>query len=94
MAAREIQNDRFRKSATRTNSAMSPRQVKQFCQLDSESLGYLEHAMAELSFSARAHNRILKVARTLADLAGSERIRPADVLEAIQYRSLDRKLFS
>jgi magnesium chelatase family protein len=93
-AAREIQSQRFRKSANATNSAMSPRQVKQFCILDSESSGYLEHAMGEMSLSARAHDRILKVARTLADLAGSENIRPADVLEAIQYRSLDRKLFS
>ena len=93
-AAREIQSQRFRKSANATNSAMSPRQVKQFCVLDSESSGYLEHAMGEMSFSARAHDRILKVARTLADLAGAENIRPADVLEAIQYRSLDRKLFS
>lgn len=93
-AAREIQTGRFRKSAARSNSAMTPRQVKQFCQLDSESTGYLEHAMEEMNFSARAHNRILKVARTLADLAGSESIRPGDILEAIQYRSLDRKLFS
>ena len=93
-AARGIQSERLRKTSARTNSTMSPRQVKQFCQLDSESSGYLEHAMAELSFSARAHNRILKVARTLADLAGADNIRPSDVLEAIQYRSLDRKLFS
>ena len=47
-----------------------------------------------MNFSARAHDRILKVARTLADLAGSSVIRPADLLEAIQYRSMDRKLFS
>lgn len=94
VAAREIQAARFRKSANATNSAMGPRQVKTHCKLDSESMGYLEHAMQEMNFSARAHDRILKVARTLADLAGSPNIRPADVLEAIQYRSLDRKLFS
>ena len=93
-AARDIQNARFQKSSTRSITAMSPRQVKQFCQLDSEATGYLEHAMEEMNFSARAHNRILKVARTVADLSGSESIRPADILEAIQYRSLDRKLFS
>jgi magnesium chelatase family protein len=92
--ARRIQHERFRKSSHRTNSAMSPRLVKQHCQLDAECNGYLEHAMEEMNFSARAHDRILKVARTLADLAGAVNIRPADVLEAIQYRSLDRKLFS
>ena len=66
----------------------------QHCQLDAEATGYLEQAMEEMSFSARAHDRIHKVARTLADLAGSTHIRPQDILEAIQYRSLDRKLFS
>jgi magnesium chelatase family protein len=83
---------RFRK-AGRTNSAMSSRQVRDHCQLDAAGTGYLEHAMEQLNFSARAHDRILKVARTLADLSGSERIRGQDILEAIQYRSLDRNLF-
>ena len=73
---------------------MGSRQVRQHCQLNSEGNGYLEHAMEEMNFSARAHDRILKVARTLADLGGSLEIRPDDVLEAIQYRTLDRKLFS
>jgi magnesium chelatase family protein len=68
--------------------------MKVHCQIDAESTGYLEHAMEEMNFSARAHNRILKVARTLADLEGSPNIRATDILEAIQYRSLDRKLFS
>jgi len=93
VAARRIQAERFRKAAHATNSAMGPRLVKAHCRLDSESSGYLEHAMEEMNFSARAHDRILKVARTLADLAGAENIRPPDILEAIQYRSLDRKLF-
>jgi magnesium chelatase family protein len=92
--ARRVQRERFRKSSNATNSAMSPRQMKAHCVLDEEGTGYLEHAMEEMNFSARAHDRILKVARTLADLSGSERIRANDVLEAIQYRSLDRKLFS
>ena len=56
--------------------------------------GYLEQAMSDMNFSAHAHDRILKVARTLADLAGSPGIRPNDILEAIQHRSLDRKLIS
>jgi magnesium chelatase family protein len=94
IAAREIQAARFRKSANATNSAMGPRQVKTHCKLDSESMGYLEHAMREMNFSAHAHDRILKVARTLADLDGAVNIRKIDVLEAIQYRSLVRKLFS
>jgi magnesium chelatase family protein len=91
--ARRIQQQRFRKSSRHTNSTMSPRMVKQHCQLDAEASAYLEHAMEEMNFSARAHDRILKVARTLADLAGSESIRANDILEAIQFRSLDRKLF-
>ncbi len=64
------------------------------CQIDAETTSYLEHAMEEMNFSARAHDRILKVARTLADLAGSPDIRPNDVLEALQYRRLVRKLYS
>jgi magnesium chelatase family protein len=93
IAARRIQHDRFRKSPQRTNSSMGPRQMKEHCKLDPESRGYLEHAMEQMNFSARAHDRILKVARTLADLTGSSEIRPADILESIQFRSLDRKLF-
>ena len=91
--ARQIQTERFRKSSNSTNAAMSPRQMKVHCQIDTESTGYVEHAMEEMNFSARAHDRILKVARTLADLVGVPNIRATDVLEAIEYRSLDRKLF-
>jgi len=93
VAARKIQHERFRKSGHSSNAAMTSRQVRQHCQLDAEATGYLEQAMEEMSFSARALDRIHKVARTLADLAGSINIRPQDILEAIQYRSLDRKLF-
>jgi len=92
--AREIQQSRFKRASTSTNSAMNSRLVREHCKLDSESAGYLEHSMEQMNFSARAHDRILKVSRTLADLAGSERIRPNDVLEAIQYRTLDRNLFA
>jgi len=73
---------------------MGSRQDRPHCQLSAEGTGYLEHAMEEMNFSARAHDCILKVARTLVDLAGSPNIRPNDILEAIQYRWLDRKLFS
>lgn len=93
-AARAIQRERFGPATTTTNASMSSRQLKACCTLDDTSRRYLEQAMTELHLSARAHDRILKVARTLADLGGSESIRPDDILEAIQFRSLDRKLFS
>ena len=91
--ARKIQVDRFKANKITTNSAMGARQVRDHCQLDAEGKGYLEHAMQEMNFSARAHDRILKVARTLADLAGKDNITGNEILEAIQFRSLDRKLF-
>jgi magnesium chelatase family protein len=91
--ARSIQVDRFKADKLTTNSAMGARQVRDHCKLDAEGKGYLEHAMAEMNFSARAHDRILKVARTLADLAGKDNITGNEILEAIQFRSLDRKLF-
>jgi len=93
MQAHELQRHRFAGKSHQTNAAMGARQVKEHCQLDAESAGYLDHAMEQMNFSVRAHDRILKVARTLADLAGSERILPNDTLEAIPYRSLDRNLF-
>ena len=93
VAARQIQTRRFTGTSTTTNATMPPRLMKTHCQVDAEASGYLEHAMNELNFSARAHDRILKVARTLADLAGKENITGNEVLEAIQFRSLDRKLF-
>jgi magnesium chelatase family protein len=92
-AAREIQVGRLKSDKLTTNSAMGARQVRDHCKLDAEGKGYLEHAMAEMKFSARAHDRILKVARTLADLAGKENITGNEVLEAIQFSSLDRQLF-
>lgn len=76
------------------NADMGNRQVSKFCQLDSRSEGTLEHAMESLNFSARAHDRILKVARTLADLEGAVEIKEIHVLEAIQYRTLDRNLWA
>ncbi len=94
-AAREIQSQRFRKNkGVSTNAAMSAKLVREHCALDATSTSYLEHAMEQMNFSARAHDRILKVARTIADLASCECIQSEHILEAIQYRSLDRKLFS
>ena len=93
-AARQIQAERYASaSATMTNSTMPPKLRTQHCQLDAESSGLLEQAMNELNLSARAHDRILKVSRTLADLEGAEDIGANHVLEAIQYRTLDRNLW-
>ncbi len=91
--AREIQVSRLKRDKITTNSAMGAKQVRDHCKLDAESKGYLEHAMEQMNFSARAHDRILKVARTLADLAGKENITGSEIIEAIQFRSLDRQLF-
>lgn len=93
--ARVLQRERFKADrGMHTNSAMTPRLIRKHCELDAESAGYLEHAMTSMNFSARAHDRILKVARTLADLAGEEKIRGDQILEAINYRTLDRALWS
>lgn len=91
---RQIQSERFRKDAgVSTNSGMTPRLIKKHCELDAEGGQFLEHHMGEMNFSARAHDRILKVARTLADLGGQEKISADNVMEAVQYRTLDRKLW-
>ena len=93
IAAREIQAERLKNlEGLRVNAAMPSRQVREHCQLDQHSSDLLEQAMEQLNFSARAHDRILKVARTLADLAGEQEIGSAQIMEAIQYRSLDRRL--
>jgi magnesium chelatase family protein len=92
---RLIQQQRFTKHpAVATNSAMPAKLVRQHCQLEPESHALLEQAMNDLNFSARAHDRILKVSRTLADLDSAEQIQPQHLLEAIQYRSLDRNLWA
>ena len=72
---------------------MGSRLVSEFCRIDRQSERTLEQAMDSLNFSARAYDRILKVARTLADLEGDRDIREVHVMESIQYRSLDRNLW-
>ena len=92
--AREVQIQRFiGHPGVVTNSAMPSRLVREFARLDARCESLLEHAMTELNFSARAHDRILKVSRTLADLAGADQIREPHLLEAIQFRTLDRNLW-
>jgi magnesium chelatase family protein len=91
--ARQLQKERFKdQSSLMTNATMPSRQVRDHCALDKESSQLLEQAMEQLNFSARAYDRILKVARTLADLGGEPDIGPAQIMEAIQYRTLDRRL--
>lgn len=91
MRAREIQRRRFEGiEGVHTNARMNSAMVRQYCTLDEASDRLLKRAMERLSLSARAFDRILKVARTIADLAGREQIAQSDVAEAIGYRSLDR----
>ena len=73
---------------------MNSRELKQFCALDEATKELLQNAMADLNLSARAYDRILKVTRTIADPAGSDKIVSDHISEAIQYRSLDRQLWS
>ena len=88
--ARVRQRTRFAGTALPHNAAMGVRDIRQFCALDSAGERLLEHAMRHYGLSARAHDRIRKVARTIADLAGAEHIGPEHLSEAIQYRTLDR----
>ncbi len=94
LKAREIQLNRFSGEKVFSNSAMSPAQIRKFCALDPESENLLEKAMLKQGLSARAHDRILKVSRTIADLDESENIKPNHISEAINYRSLDRNYWS
>ncbi|MFP4242782.1 MAG: YifB family Mg chelatase-like AAA ATPase [Chitinispirillaceae bacterium] len=94
VAARNVQIDRFRKDRKLfCNAHMESRHIRKYCDLDDECLGLLKQAIERLGLSARAYDRILKVSRTVADLDGSQRIRSPHISEAIQYRSLDRKLW-
>ena len=89
--AREIQLNRFKDSNIYSNAKMNEKEFKQYCKLDKDSNDLLELAFKKLNLSARAYNRILKVARTIADLDGKENIEKQHVMEAIQYRTLDKK---
>jgi len=85
-AARGIQRRRFEGTGLACNADMGPAEVRQYCEVDQAGKSLLRAAMQQLAMSARAYHRILKLARTIADLAGSERIETAYLAEAIQYR--------
>ncbi len=94
LQARAVQKTRFSgERKTASNARMSHSQIKKFCAIDDTALEMLRHAMEDLHLSARAYDRILKVSRTIADLASSESITPDHIGEAIQYRTLDRRLW-
>ncbi len=86
----ERQRARFGKDSTMTNGRMSPRQLRKQCTIDDEGERLIRQAVNELGLSARAHDKVLRVARTIADLAGEENILGVHLSEAIQYRRLDR----
>lgn len=92
--ARTIQHHRYIKSKIFSNARMSSSAIRKFCELDHECQAILTQAMDKLSLSARAYNRILKLARTIADLDSSQHIKTPHIMEAIQYRSLDRPYFN
>ena len=83
---------RFADKPIRNNADMNSRQVRQFCKLDEEGQTLLKQAVYELGLSARAHDKVLKTARTIADLEAVDAIQPHHLAEAIQYRRLDRSL--
>ncbi len=90
MSARGIQQERFKNSGIFANAQMNQKQIKEFCPLNKDSQELLKTAIDELKLSARAHDKILKVARTIVDLEGKDEILPQHIAEAIGYRSLDR----
>jgi len=96
LRAREVQLDRFARGKERiyANSQMGSREIRKYCELGTEAEHLLERAIAKQGLSARAHDRILKVARTIADLAGCESIEAGHIAEAIQYRTLDRTFWA
>jgi magnesium chelatase family protein len=94
LRARERQIDRFGGKGPTVNGRMTPRQVRKYCTLKRECSSLLKGAMEELGLSARAHDKILRVARTMADLEGTDEIQPNHVAEAVGFRALDRSVWS
>jgi magnesium chelatase family protein len=95
--ARDVQLRRFSvpgNAKTYCNAQMGPRHIRTFCELSPDCERLLERAMAQQGLTARAHDRILKVARTIADLEGIAALEPKHIAEAIQYRTLDRTFWA
>jgi magnesium chelatase family protein len=90
--ARNIQLQRFDKSKIHANAQMGAKEIKRYCAVKEDADKLLETAINKLGLSARAYSRVLKVGRTIADLAGSENIDASHIAETIQYRSLDRRM--
>ena len=91
--ARDKQQTRFRGTGIRTNAGMAPAMLDEFCGLESAAIPILKLAIRDLNLSARAYDRIRRLARTIADLDGTDQIACHHITEAIQYRSLDRQLW-
>ena len=92
-AARHIQQQRFKGSSTNCNAKMTSAQTRKYCVLSEEASRLLKDSFERLGLSARAYDKVLRVARTIADLEGSETIESEHIMEAVQYRSLDRKFW-
>jgi len=89
-SARRVQTERFRGTGVHANAQMRPTDMRRWCRASDDALGLLQRAVDRAGLSARAYHRVLKVARTIADLAGSDAVRREHVAEALQFRSLDR----
>ena len=90
LRARDIQHQRFGRSSLKMNGRMTPSEIRRHCQLAPEAEALLKQAMEQMGLSARAHDKILRIARTIADLDAEPKIEIAHLSEAINYRALDR----
>ena len=91
--ARAIQNKRFEGTSVTCNAKMTPSMTREYCKLNEQCKQMLERCFDSLGLSARAYDKILRIARTIADLDGSENIELEHITEAVQYRALDRKFW-